>query len=127
MSAEKVEHEIDRQTGAQSPVVQKPYWPDVVQRQSSPPFASTVTGDQEIDVAKVFGVEALLLRAPPNVRCEKLAPIGCVILIKQKIIVMFLSLNFSNYNNTHRDEKENATILLNLEALVLDVLACICT
>lgn len=30
MSAEKVEREIDRQTGAQSPVVRKPYWADVV-------------------------------------------------------------------------------------------------
>lgn len=30
MSAEKVEREIDRLSGAQSPVVQKPYWSDAV-------------------------------------------------------------------------------------------------
>lgn len=56
------------------------WFTDIHARRQSPPFASTVTGDQEIDVAEVFRVEALLLRAPANVRCEKLA----VILIKQK-------------------------------------------
>lgn len=32
MSAEKVEREIDRQSGVQSPVVQKSYWSDAVHR-----------------------------------------------------------------------------------------------
>lgn len=32
MSAEKVEREIDKQTGVQSPVEQKPYWSDAVHR-----------------------------------------------------------------------------------------------
>lgn len=36
MCAEKIEQEIDRQTGAQSPVVQKLYWSDMVQRQIGP-------------------------------------------------------------------------------------------
>lgn len=36
MSAEKVEREIDRQSGVQSPVVQKPYWSNAVHRGISP-------------------------------------------------------------------------------------------
>lgn len=85
ISPEKVEREIDRQTGAQSPVVRKPYWADVVHRHNNQKaFTSMVTGDQETEVSEVFRVEALLLRAPAYARCEILSPISCVILLKQK-------------------------------------------
>lgn len=74
MSAEKVEREIDRQTGAQSPLVRKPYWSDVVhtrisQKAKSWSYQSIYVhmqwprgGDSLI---YVFREESLLFRLPP--------------------------------------------------------------